>query len=118
MKKHKILIIDDNPCIRALLRYALKSDYNIIEAKTAEQGLILIRNLKPSLIITDHQTPGRITGLEMAQLLREEQNPIPIIMFSASIIEEDVKHYVNSFFPKPFSIIDLIKSIRKNLSNN
>jgi DNA-binding NtrC family response regulator len=78
----KILIIDDDKWIRMMLKETLlKEGYAIIEAENGEQGLELVRNAHPDLVITDYQMPG-IDGLEVLSEIRKLKIYLPVILLT------------------------------------
>ncbi|MFC1896334.1 ATPase, T2SS/T4P/T4SS family, partial [Thermodesulfobacteriota bacterium] len=81
----KILVIDDNDDVIALLQRALESEnYEVITAQDGLQGLKLALRQRPDLIITDYLMPG-MDGLELLKNLkaRPETNRVPVIMLTA-----------------------------------
>jgi CheY-like chemotaxis protein len=81
---HPILIIDDDPDARELLRRTLEADgYAVAMATGGEEGLALARQLQPALITLDVMMP-RVDGWTVLQALKEdpELEHIPVIMVS------------------------------------
>jgi two-component system KDP operon response regulator KdpE len=67
----KVLIIDDEPQIRRLLKLTLEHDnYSVTDAEDGRRGLNLAANLRPDLIILDLGLPD-IPGLGVLKRLRE-----------------------------------------------
>ncbi|MCA9079092.1 MAG: response regulator, partial [Planctomycetaceae bacterium] len=67
MSTRTILVIDDSATIRKLVDTHLSEEgYRVVLAPTAEQGLVLAREVRPDLILLDHQLPGT-TGLAVCQ---------------------------------------------------
>jgi CheY-like chemotaxis protein len=63
---YKILVVEDEPIMRNLLRLALSSSgYDIIEARDGDEGLIKAREEKPDLVVTDLVMP--VVGLRLGQ---------------------------------------------------
>src|SRR5690349_12482061 len=88
MQKYTVLIVDDDPLIRDVLRYALKKD--VISVIEAENGRMVVQKtlqLKPHIIIMDVMMP-ELSGLEACQILRRTQN-IPILFLSSRDSETD-----------------------------
>ncbi|NKN32596.1 phosphate regulon transcriptional regulator PhoB [Marichromatium bheemlicum] len=109
-----ILVIDDEPDIREVMRFALESaEFRVLEAGHADEARKLLASDEPDLILLDWMLPGR-SGLELAQQLK--QNPrtraLPIIMISARGEEEDrVKGLdtgADDYIAKPFSPREMI----------
>ncbi len=87
----KILVVDDEPSVRHLLRAVLaKSGYEVIEATNGDEGFKKAREEKPELIITDVLMPVR-DGYQLAKDLRNtpETASVPIIMLTGLREEQD-----------------------------
>ena len=79
---YKILIADDEPEIRNLLRLYLENEnYHVIEAEDGQRALDLLRAEQPALCILDIMMP-KIDGYHVLQQIRKESN-IPVIILSA-----------------------------------
>ena len=77
---YKILIADDEPEIRNLLRLYLENEnYHVIEAEDGQRALDLLRAEQPALCILDIMMP-KIDGYHVLQQIRKESN-IPVIIF-------------------------------------
>lgn len=116
--KAEILIIDDEAPIRRLLEITLQSnDYNVQEAATAKDGIIVAANHPPDLIILDIGLPD-ITGHELLQQLRAWYTN-PIIILSVQKEEEDIikalDNGANDYLVKPFRTGELLARIRSAL---
>lgn len=116
--KAEILIIDDEAPIRRLLEITLQSnDYNVQEAATAKDGIIVAANHPPDLIILDIGLPD-ITGHEVLQQLRAWYTN-PIIILSVQKEEEDIikalDNGANDYLVKPFRTGELLARIRSAL---
>ena len=81
----RILIIEDHESNIYLISFILKNHgYNVIEARSGEEGIALACNVRPDLIIMDIQLPG-IDGLETTRRIRrsEGDGKIPIIVLTS-----------------------------------
>ena len=104
-----ILIVDDEPAIRDMLRVALEmANYQVLEAGDAKAAHGLIVDNKPDLILLDWMMPGT-SGMELARRLKRDEltAAIPIIMLTAKV-EEDNKIQglevgADDYITKPFS---------------
>lgn len=86
MTPARVLLIDDDPAIHALVRAMLKPiDVNVEEASDAVQGLALAQALRPALILLDHELPDA-TGVEVLGRLSgdPELEGIPVIVVTGS----------------------------------
>lgn len=118
-----LLVIDDEKDILSLLQYNLaKEGYQVLTAKTGEDGFELARSKKPDLILLDLMLPG-IDGLEVCRMLhsQSETKSIPIIMLTAKNTEVDqvvgLEMGATDFVAKPFSVKVLMARI-KNVFRN
>lgn len=102
----RILMIDDNEVSRYLLREHIPStEYEVFEARDGREGLILAKELKPSIIFLDFYMPG-LTGMEVLKDLRstEDTAKIPVVFHSTKILDEpELKYFRDNtiaIFPK------------------
>jgi len=117
--RFKILVIDDEPILRESLEVALKvSGYEVISARTGEEGLEQFRKENPDLILLDHWLPG-INGDEVLRRIKEEDPEIPIIIMTA---QGSIEMAVNlmkmgafDFLVKPFELDQVEDLIKKGL---
>jgi signal transduction histidine kinase/DNA-binding response OmpR family regulator/HAMP domain-containing protein len=109
-----ILVVDDEPSIRQLLRQELESqNYQVQEAGDGIQALEAVRKLPPDLIILDVMMP-KMNGLDLAAILKNnpETAMIPIIILS--IMEEQTRGYhlgVDRYQSKPINIGGLFSDV-------
>ena len=119
MSTETIVIIEDDSAIRSVLSIALKgAGYTIVkEAESGDEGLKLVNELKPSLVLLDLMLPG-IDGFSVCSKIR--QNPdtasTPIIMLTARSDENDIIRGLecgaDDYITKPFSRQVLLARIR------
>ena len=86
-----LLIVDDDKNIRRYLT-AILSDagYSVSCAECAQKALDIMENVKIDLIVLDIMLPD-MDGYAFAELLRDCNNDIPILMLSAKQLPEDIK---------------------------
>src|SRR5919204_1795775 len=79
-----VLICEDEPALRELIRVSLQGPYEIAEADDGEESLAVARSLRPDLVILDVMMP-RINGIEVLTELRrdEELASTPVIVLTA-----------------------------------
>jgi two-component system, OmpR family, response regulator MprA len=84
-----ILIVDDNPTIAELAKYALRlqGNFQISCAYSGEEALEFVQSFKPDLIILDDDLPN-LKGSEVAKTLRSIGSNVPILMLTARLPEE------------------------------
>jgi two-component system KDP operon response regulator KdpE len=111
----RILIVDDEPAIRKLLKLTLKMhQFEIIEASTGEDGVYQASTAHPDLIILDLGLPD-ISGMEVLRRIREWSR-VPIIVLTVKDREEDkimaLDNGADDYVTKPFSMGELDARIR------
>ena len=121
MNKGEILIIDDEPQIRKLLKISLESHgYKVIQASTGAEGLVLTANYSPELILLDINLPDK-SGHEILKELRDWYEK-PIIILSVQNSETDIVHALDNgatdYLAKPFRTGELLARIRSSMRQN
>jgi two-component system KDP operon response regulator KdpE len=110
-----VLIVDDEPQIRRVMRTTLTSHgYAVIEAKTGEEALQKLRSDHPGLVLLDVNLPG-ISGLDVCREIRQSSD-IPIIMLTVRNTERDKVQALDAgaddYVVKPFGAQELLARIR------
>jgi len=113
-----ILVVDDEPQIRRVLRSTLSTQgYVITEAKTGEEALESLRKERPDLILLDVNMPG-MGGIETCREIRRGSDA-PIIMLTVRNAERDkvaaLDAGADDYVVKPFGIEELLARIRAAL---
>lgn len=111
----RILVVDDDPRIRAVVRRGLAYEgYRVVEATSGEEGLEKAREHLPDLMILDVMMPG-IDGLEVTRRLRSAGDQVAILMLTA---RDEVKDRVvgletgaDDYLVKPFSFEELLARV-------
>ncbi|MFD0697586.1 response regulator [Paenibacillus sp. GCM10027628] len=111
----RILIIDDEPQIRKLLKVTLQAHhFEITESSNGEDGIYQASMTHPDLIVLDLGLPD-ISGMEVLERIREWSR-IPIIVLTAKDREEDkivaLDSGADDYVTKPFSMGELVARIR------
>jgi two-component system, OmpR family, KDP operon response regulator KdpE len=118
MSSELILILDDNPQIRRALRAILiPQGYTIIDARTGEEALDLIRREQIELILLDVNLPG-MSGIETCKEIRRVGD-IPIIMLTVRNSERDKLQAFDAgaddYVVKPFGAEELAARVRATM---
>lgn len=111
----KVLVVDDEPQIRKLLRIGLgKQGYELLEAADGRTALHLLTQ-NPDLIILDLGLPD-IDGLELLQKIRSHNERIPIIILSSRGDEltkvQALELGADDYVTKPFGLDELLARMR------
>lgn len=88
----RLVLVEDYKLVRIGLRSVLNEDARIEvigEAETGEQGIEMIRNLKPDLVILDLGLPG-IDGIEVTKMIKTFDDSIKIVILTSHEVEEEV----------------------------
>ena len=115
---HTILVVEDEPEIRALLRSMLTVEgYRVVESATGERGTIDAGSHKPDLALVDLGLPD-IDGVEVIRRIRA-WSAMPIIVLSARVQEvakiEALDAGANDYVTKPFRAGELLARVRAAL---
>jgi CheY-like chemotaxis protein len=118
----KIMLADDDPTIRLLVKATLRSDeYELVEAADGEETLALAHEQNPDLILLDIAMP-KVDGFEICQRLKTDPatRRIQIIMLTARTQEADLERGktvgADGYFTKPFSPLALLEKISEILA--
>lgn len=111
----RILVVDDEPQIRRVLKTALVAKgYEVLAAKSGEEALELLRSQGVDLIVLDLMLPG-LSGAEVCREIRRSMQ-IPIIILSVRGAERDKVEALDSgaddYVTKPFGMDELLARIR------
>src|SRR5918999_2694442 len=113
----RLLIADDEPGIRRLIRMTLESDeYEIIEASNGDEALELARRHKPALVLLDVMMPRR-GGFEICRDLKADPATasITVVMLTARGQDADQREAdtagADHYFRKPFSPLALMRKV-------
>ncbi|MDB6026598.1 MAG: Blue-light-activated protein [Verrucomicrobiales bacterium] len=115
----KILLVEDEPEVRVLVRNILKRyGYRIIEAASGPEAILVWEQYHGDfdLLLTDMVMPGNMTGRELGEQLKARKPGLKVIYtsgYSADTLGSDfvIKRGIN-FLPKPYQPITLAKTVR------
>jgi two-component system, OmpR family, response regulator MprA len=118
----RVLIVDDEPAVRAALDRALRLDrYEIELAGDGREALDRLAETRHDAVVLDVMMPG-IDGWEVCRQLKEspEVRHIPVIFLSARAQDEDRQRGyalgVDEYVTKPFDPAHLVEIVRRSLS--
>ena len=117
MAAKKILVIEDNALNMKLVVTLLRlSQFEIIEANDAEDGLKLAHIHRPNLILMDIQLPG-MSGLQATQVIKKdaELKDVPVVALTSYVMEGDKDKIINAgcdgYIPKPIDTRHFLETI-------
>jgi two-component system KDP operon response regulator KdpE len=118
MPSARIMIVDDDPQIRRVLRTALVAqDYEVVDARNGEEALEKMRDERLDLVILDMNMP-RMNGLETCRIIRSSSD-VAIIMLTVRNAESDKVEALDAgaddYMTKPFGSPELLARIRAAL---
>lgn len=105
----RILIVDDDPMLRKLLRSTLESLQHtaVLEVDSGEEALERFRDDQPHLVFLDIEMPGELNGIAVLDALRKSEQAVSIIMLSAHSTVQNVQQAaarnVDGFLVKPLN---------------
>lgn len=116
--KYKILIVEDESNICSFVRTVLEAnDYQVIEASTCQQGIMMFASHIPDLIILDLGLPDK-DGIWLIKSVRSS-SAVPILVLSARTMEDDKVEALdlgaNDYVTKPFGTAELVARVRAAL---
>ena len=119
---HHILVVDDNPDVRAYVSAILREQgYVITTARNGAEGLKVAVNQRPHLIVTDLMMP-QVSGLDLIRAIRQDQDlrGIPVILLTAKANEdtrvEGAEQGADAYLAKPFNARELLAEVRNLLA--
>lgn len=130
MESFKILVVDDEPGIRAGIKRVLRKftvDYpfmddafgfEVFEAPSGEDAIDFLKSKKPDIVLLDNKLPG-IQGIDVLEYINDEQIDTYVVMItsyaSLDLAVKATKHGAYDFVPKPFTPQEL-RSSMENVS--
>jgi len=116
-----VLIVDDDERLREYVRVNLEMEgYTVHEAGSAEEGMKVLDELRPDLVLLDVMMP-KVDGWEMLQLMHERHGvgAVPVVMFSGKVDEaaadQAAERGAQGFIGKPFDPQELITQTKQLL---
>ena len=117
-RRAKILVIDDEPQIRTLLKATLgRAGYTVVEAANAREALAAKAIDRPDLVLLDLGLPDR-DGLELVELLAADPRPAILVVSARDQTEQKVAALdlgADDYVTKPFDTEELLARVRASL---
>lgn len=117
MKREKILTVDDDPDILDVLNLTLSEYYDVIQAQNGQEGLAVVKQKIPDLIVCDNMMPI-MNGRDFCKSLKKDilLQHIPVIMLTGKGEVQDrisgIEAGVDDYMVKPFAPDELLARIR------
>lgn len=115
-----VLIADDQPDIRLLLRLSIeRAGYRVVEASSGDDALALARRERPEVAVLDHDMPPGMSGLDVAAAMARDPATAGVrtIITSITVCPDDrgasQRQGVHAYLPKPFSVTELIACVAR-----
>ena len=117
-----IVLIDDNPELRSFLKNRLQAVYEVLEAANGQEGLQLVFEYLPELVICDVMMPVK-DGTSFLKIVKSDVRTahIPVILLTARTSKEQqvegLRNQADAFVVKPFDL-DILESTMQSLLEN
>jgi DNA-binding response OmpR family regulator len=111
----QILVIDDEPLVRRLLKQVLeKRGHTVTEAGNGQEGVRCFRENNIDLVITDHGMPV-MNGLDAAFRIKKQKPGTPVLLITGWQTESDAifqkPSSIDEFISKPFDLEKIVASV-------
>src|ERR687885_2970282 len=115
MQQRRILIVDDEPGLRELVRINLEHEgFGVLQAENGAESLTMVREEQPDLVIMDVMMP-EMDGWEACKKLREFSQ-VPVLMLTARVQSQDIVTGLDTgaddYLLKPFNMDELMARVR------
>lgn len=121
MQRKVVMIVDDEPPLRALVRANLEVDgLDVIEAVDGNDAIAKLKESKPDLVLLDIMMPGK-DGIEVLEDLAadEELSSIPVVLLTAKGEQEDLEKGAalgaRGHITKPFDPEQMVRTVKAAL---
>ena len=118
----RVLIVEDQPDIRTLIRMTLEfEDYEIYEAADGSAGLRAARDICPDLVLMDIMMPGELDGLQVCQKIKGDAalraTKVVLLTARGQVRDREAGRAAgaNDYLVKPFSPLQLIEVIERQM---
>ena len=123
VNRKRVLIVDDEPTVRRVVRKMLAKNYIVLEAEDGVEAVNVVRREKPDLVLMDVVMP-KMDGVGACRLIKSapDTKVVPVIMLSARVYELDQKYAkdvgADGYLVKPFGSQELTEAINRLLPNS
>jgi len=121
-ERSRVLVVDDEPGVRLLVRRLLNRDCEVLEAQDGVEAVDLARSQKPDLILMDMMMP-KMDGLSACCAIKQDAatKDIPVVMLTAVAYELNQRLSqsvmgASGYITKPFTVESLLSTVRPLIS--
>lgn len=121
---HRVLVVDDQPDLRKLIRMSLElGEFEVHEAVNGEQALAMAGTLRPDLVLLDVVMPGELNGYQVCERLKRDPalagTLVVMLTARAQAGDIDVGHLAGAdgYLIKPFSPLELLDRVESLLGD-
>ena len=105
------LIVEDEALIRADIADALRgAGWHVFESASAERAIELLKEQNFSVVFTDIQLQGRLTGWDVAEACRTSRPGMVVIYTSGNVADRARSVEGSRFFDKPYRVADILEA--------
>jgi two-component system, cell cycle response regulator DivK len=117
----RILVVEDNPDLLAILRDLLAVDHEVETARRGEDAVARAREVDPDIVIMDLKLPA-MSGIEAGRWIKQELGDVPILALTAMAQSGDADMVLRSgccdaYMAKPASLADIRRKVEELLSD-
>jgi CheY-like chemotaxis protein len=117
----RILVVEDNPDLLAILRDLLARDHDVETARRGEDAVARARERAPDLVIMDLKLPS-MSGIEAGRWIKQELGDVPILALTAMAQSGDADMVLRSgccdaYIAKPASLADIRRKVEELLND-
>jgi DNA-binding response OmpR family regulator len=118
-----LLIVEDEPDLRALMTVALGEEFEVLVAADGAEALAAAQQTPPTLVLLDLRMPGdEVDGFVFVDRYQRaaQDTAAPIIVTSALPLDDQavLEPHVAAFLPKPFAIAALVTLVNETISRH
>jgi CheY-like chemotaxis protein len=114
-----VLICDDEPALRELIRVSLNGDYDFAEADDGVECLELARRVRPDVVVLDVMMPRR-SGLEVLDDMRQDEalaeTAVIVLTAQPAARDDAIRGGANMVIEKPFTPDDISTAVEEVLA--
>lgn len=112
----KVLVIDDERGPRESLRILLKTDYDVLCADSVDEGVRMLQEHHPDMVIMDIRMPGK-SGIEGLKVIRDLDAVVSVVMFTGfgalETAQEAIRLGANDYLKKPFDAFEIREVVHR-----